>query len=67
MLDSIKKISLKNRPNYFFNDIINIKSFDPNLLEINKLSCKSAISICHIEYMKMKGLDHVNIILFLIM
>ena len=50
-----KKISIENRPNYFFNDIINIKCFDPNLLEIHKLSCKSAnISIYHIEHMQMK-------------
>ena len=55
-------MGIKNRPYYFFNDMINIKSFDPKLLEINKLSCKSAnISIYHIEYMKMKSLDHVNI------
>ena len=61
MLYSINKISIKNCPNYFFNDIINI-----NLLEIHKLSCKTAnISIYHIiEYMQMKSLDHVNIILF---
>ena len=31
MLHSIKKISIENHPNYIFNDIINIKSFDPNL------------------------------------
>ena len=50
-----KKISIENRPNYFFNDIINTKCFDPNLLEIHKLSCKSAnISIYHIEHMQMK-------------
>ena len=56
MLHSIKKISIENHPNYIFNDIINIKSFDPNLLEIHKLTCKSPnISICHIiEYMQMK-------------
>ena len=66
MLHSIKKISIENRPDYFFSDIINIKSFDPNLLEIHKLSCISAnISIYHIiEYIQMKSLDHVNIILF---
>ena len=42
--------------------MINIKSFDPKLLEINKVSCKCAnISIYHIGYVTMKSLDHVNI------
>ena len=58
----MKKIIINNRPYYFFNDMVNIKNFDPSLLEINKLSCKSAnINIYHIEYMTMKSLDHVNI------
>ena len=62
MLHSIKKFNIKNRPYFYFNDMVNIKSFDPNLLEINKLSCKSAnIRIYHIEYMKMKSFDHVKI------
>ena len=58
----MKKISINNRPYYFFNDMVNIKNFDPRLLEINKLSSKSAnINIYHIEYMTMKSFDHVNI------
>ena len=58
----MKKISINNRPYYCFNDMVNIKNFDPRLLEINKLSCKSAnINIYHIEYMTMKRFDHVNI------
>ena len=41
--------------------MVNIKNFDPSLLEINKLSGKSTIiNIYHIEYMTMKSLDHVN-------
>ena len=41
---------------------INIKNFDPRLLEINKLSFKSTnTNICHIEYITMRGFDHVNI------
>ena len=38
----MKKFSIKNRPYFFFNDIINIKNVDPSILEINKLSCKKA-------------------------
>ena len=42
--------------------MINIKNFDPSLLEINKLSCKKAnINIHHIEFIIMRSLDYVNI------
>ena len=58
----MKEISIKNCPYYFFNDMVNIKNFDPSLLKINKLSCKRAITnIYHTEYMTMESLDHVNI------
>ena len=62
IIHNIKKISIKNRPYYFCHDILNIKSFDPNLLNISKLSCKSAnISIYYLECMTLAILDHVNI------
>ena len=35
---SIKQINIENHPYYFFNDLINIKNFDPNLLDIDKIS-----------------------------
>ena len=58
----MKKFSIKNRPYFFFNDIINIKNVDPSILEINKLSCKKTnINIYHIVYIIKKRLDHVNI------
>ena len=31
---SIKQINIENRPYYFFNDMINIKNFDSNLLNL---------------------------------
>ena len=40
-MGSIKDINIKNRTYYFFNDMINIKDFDPNLLKIDKKSCKN--------------------------
>ena len=41
---------------------INIKNFDPRMLEINKLSFKSTnTNIYHIEYITMRNFDHVNI------
>ena len=35
-MGSIKEINIKNRTHYFFNDMINIKNFDSNLLKIDK-------------------------------
>ena len=34
----MRKLKIKNRPDYFFNDnmIVNIKDFDSSLLEIKK-------------------------------
>ena len=33
-----KQINIKNRTYYFYNDMVNIKKFDPNLLKIDKKS-----------------------------
>ena len=38
----MKKISIKSPPYNFINDMVNIKNFDPNLLNIDKLSRESA-------------------------
>ena len=35
-MGNIKEINVKNRNYYFFNDMINITNFDPNLLKIDK-------------------------------
>ena len=40
-MESIKEIIIKNRTYYFFDDMINSKDFDPNLLEIDKKSYKN--------------------------
>ena len=37
-MGSIKEINIKYRTYYFFNDMINIKNFDLNLLKIDKKS-----------------------------
>ena len=37
-MGNIKEINIKNRTNYFFNDMINIEEFDSNLLKIDKKS-----------------------------
>ena len=35
-MSSIKRINIKNRAHYFFNDMINIKNFDYEILKIDK-------------------------------
>ena len=40
-MGNIKEINIKNQTYYFFNDMINIKDFDPNLLKIDKTSYKN--------------------------
>ena len=44
------------------NDMINVKNFDPRLLEIRKLSFKGVftVNIYYIKYITMKSLDDVN-------
>ena len=55
-MGSIKQINIKSRTYYFFNDIINIKNFDSNLLKIDKKSYKN-IDIYYIGYITMKDID----------
>ena len=42
-----------NHTYYIFDDIINIKDFDPNNIKIDEKSCKS-ILICYIGYVTIK-------------
>ena len=44
-MGSIKEVNIKNRTYYFFDDMINIKDFDPNLLKIDKSRIKILIFI----------------------
>ena len=46
-----KSRNIKNRMNYFFNDIINIEFFDSNLLKMDKNSYKNT-DIYYIGYIK---------------
>ena len=44
-----KQLSIKNRTYYFYDDVINIKNFDPKLLKLDKKSSKD-ITIYYIRY-----------------
>ena len=52
----MKQIDIKNRTYYFYNDMINIKKFDSNLLKIDKKSYKD-IGIYNIGYIISKTID----------
>ena len=36
MSKKVKEIDIKNRTYYFFNDMINIKNFDPNNIKLGE-------------------------------
>ena len=53
MSNSVKDIDIKN---YFFDDIINIKNFDPNIVKIDEKSYKY-IRIYYIGDVTIKGFE----------
>ena len=52
-MEIIKEINIKNRTYYFFDYMINIENFNPDLLKIGKKSYKNT-GIYYIAYIKMK-------------
>ena len=52
----VKQMNIKNRTYYFYNDMINIKNFDPILLKIDRKSQKN-IGIYNIGYITIKKTD----------
>ena len=60
MSNIIKDINIKNHTYYFFDDIINIKDFDPNNIKIDEKSYKNIFIYC-IAYATIKNLKHLKI------
>ena len=56
----VKQINVKNRTYYFYNDMINIKNFDPILSKIDRKSYKD-IGIYNTRYVTIKKLMIVKI------
>ena len=56
-MGSLKEIMIKNRAYYFYNDIIDIDTFDSNMLKLDKKSCKS-LDIYNIEYVTIKKIGY---------
>ena len=59
MSNKVKDIDIKNRTYYFFNDIINVKKFDPNNIKIDEKSYKN-ILIYYIGYVTIKDSKYVK-------
>ena len=59
-MGNIKEINIKNRAYYFFDDMISIKDFDPNLVKIDKKSYRN-IDIYYTGYITVKGSYYVKI------
>ena len=55
-MGAVKQINIKNRTYYFYNDMINIKYFDPILLKIDRKSYKN-IGTYNIGYIAIKKID----------
>ena len=53
MSNKVKDIDVKNHKYYFFNNIINIKSFDPNNIEIDEKTYEN-IFVYYIGYVTIK-------------
>ena len=60
MSDKVKDIDIKHRTYYFFDDIINIKNFDPHNIKIDEKSYKN-ILIYYIRYVTIKDSKYVKI------
>ena len=52
-MGKVKQIEIKNRTYYFYNDIINLKYFESNLIKINKKHYKGS-NIYYIGYITIK-------------
>ena len=56
-MGTIKQIMFKNGTYYFYNDIIDIETFDSNMLKLDKKSYKN-LDIYNIGYVTIKKIGH---------
>ena len=59
-MEEVKQINIKNQTYYFYNDMINLKNFEPNLLKIDRKSYKN-IGIYNIGSITIKKLMIVRV------
>ena len=55
-MGEVKQINIKNRTYYFYNDIIDLENFEPNLLKIDKKHYKGT-NIYYLGYIAIKKID----------
>ena len=55
-MGTVKQMNIKNRTYYFYNNIINLKNFNSELLKIDKKSYEN-IGIYNIGYITIKKID----------
>ena len=55
-MGEVRHINIKNQTYYFYNNIIDLKGFERNLLKIDKKAYKN-IDIYYIEYITIKKID----------
>ena len=60
-MGEVKKKKIKNRTYYLYNDMINLKNFEPNLLQIDRKSYKN-IGIYNIGYITIKKIMKIFIV-----
>ena len=58
-MGNIRINNIKNRNYYFYNDQINLKDFDPNMLKIHKKNYKE-IDVYYIGYVNFKEIANCN-------
>ena len=58
-MGEVKQINIKNRTYYFYNDQINLKDFDPQLLKVDKKDYKEK-DIYYIAYVTVKKIANCN-------
>ena len=56
---TLRQVNLKNRQNYFFNSMTNIKNFDQNLLNMDQISIKSTDCVIY-DIKDFRSLDSSN-------
>ena len=60
MSNNVKDINIKHHTYYFFDDIINIKKFDPNNIKLDEKSYKNVL-IYYTAYVTIKDSKYVKI------
>ena len=56
-METIKEINIKNRTYYLYNDIIDIRTFDSNMLKLGKKLYKN-LDIYNIGYVTIKKIGY---------